>query len=63
MKNLIELSTGYLNYQLGGINELVRDQNQPQQESRKKRAIRKFYKNKFCKCIGVILLVVTYANK
>ena len=63
MKNLIELSTGYLNYQLGGINELVRDQNQPQQESRKKRAISTFSKDEVWKLIRCILLAVTYRKK
>ena len=63
LNNLIELWTGWWEDHLVNINSLFCDQNIYQQKSRKTRYIGDFSKNEFWKCIGCILLAVTYGDK
>ena len=63
LNHLIGLYTGYWWKRLFKINEVVHDQNQHQKEEINSLSVAIYLNNEFWKCIGCIILAVTYGKK
>ena len=63
LRHIINLWTGYWDYQLLKVNAAIGDKNKPQKELGKTQPVRIYSKNEFWKCIGCIHLVVKYGRK